>query len=123
VLVSVPTPLYPKIFGRRFHSAIGHLHEGFTLHDVDGWFAGLERVRFRYSTGPVTWPGVMLYYRLPSHWQADGGFLRRFANSLAILVSLPFRLLDPWNGRSVSCSLFVEYMKPHTARRAGGERP
>jgi SAM-dependent methyltransferase len=120
VLVSVPTPLYPGIFGRRFHTAIGHLHEGFSLRDVDRWFAGLDRVRFRYSTGPLTWPGVVLYYRLGSHGHVTGGILRRAANALATVLSLPFRWLDAWNGRSVSCSLFAEYVKPHVAGRQEG---
>lgn len=114
VLISVPTPLYPKMFGRRFHEDIGHLHDGFFLEDIDRMFAGLRQIRYRYSTGPLSWPGVWLYYRLPTI--GTHTTLRRRANRLLDMFrtwgSLPFRFFDYWNARSLSCSLFVEYTKP-----------
>lgn len=34
LLVSVPTPRYPIVFGREFHDAIGHVRDGYTLDDL-----------------------------------------------------------------------------------------
>jgi len=113
VLVSVPTRLYPRIFGRAYHEHVGHCHDGFRLDELDGLFAGLERVRYRYSTGPLTWPGAALYYRLQT-W-SDGErphmSLTRLARWLVVMFAMPFRFLDFWNGKNVSCSLFAEYVK------------
>lgn len=35
LLVSVPTPLFPRIFGRRFHKEIGHLVDGLEVRSLD----------------------------------------------------------------------------------------
>jgi len=113
LLVSVPTTLYPSVFGRKFHREVGHLHDGFGLTDLDRFFGSLERVWSSYSTGPFSWPGVALYYRVPNA-KSDNFVLRKLAstaNLLRILSSVPFRYLDFWNGAHVSCSLFVEYRK------------
>jgi SAM-dependent methyltransferase len=113
VLISVPTPLYPKIFGRAYHCAVGHVHDGYTLAAIDRLFAGMERLTYAYSTGPLSWPGVMVSYRLaartPPHRRTV--FSRAIAWTVAILAT-PFRLVDWWNGPGVSCSLFVAYGKP-----------
>jgi SAM-dependent methyltransferase len=111
VLVSVPTRLYPRVFGRAYHEHVGHLHEGFALDDLDQWFAGLERVRYRYSTGPMTWAGAALYYRVFASSTGQGPFTLA-VRRLAALLSIPFRFLDFWNGKSISCSLFAEYVRP-----------
>jgi SAM-dependent methyltransferase len=110
LIVSVPTHLYPRLFGRRYHEQIGHLRDGFDLGEADALFAGLQRVRFRYAVGPLSWPGVLLCYRLP--WYAAPTLLRRAFGVLVNVVSAPFRAIDLWNGSTVSCSLFVEYAKP-----------
>jgi SAM-dependent methyltransferase len=110
VIVSVPTRLYPRLFGRRYHERIGHLRDGFDLRETDALFAGLQRVRFRYAVGPLSWPGVLLCYRLP--WYERPTLLRRALGVLVNVVSAPFRAIDLWNGSKVSCSLFVEYAKP-----------
>jgi ubiquinone/menaquinone biosynthesis C-methylase UbiE len=34
VIISVPTPNYPKVFGRDFHNGIGHVREGYWLEDI-----------------------------------------------------------------------------------------
>lgn len=116
VLISVPTPLYPKIFGRAYHTSVGHVRDGYTLAAVDRLFAPLQRLSHAYSTGPLSWPGVMVSYRFAAR-RPPG---RRTALTSVIvwarvLLALPFRLVDWWNGPSVSCSLFVAYTKPPTA--------
>lgn len=102
--VSVPTPLYPKVLGRNFHESIGHLHDGFGLREVESFFRELKPLRYVYSTGLLTWPGVALFYR----WRAQARVLRL----LKIFVTLPFRYIDWVNGPRISCSLFVEFLKP-----------
>ena len=34
IVVSAPTPAYPRFFGREFHSAIGHVRDGYTSHEI-----------------------------------------------------------------------------------------
>ena len=112
VLVSVPTRLYPRVFGRAYHEHVGHLHEGFVLDDLDQWFAGLERVRYRYSTGPLTWAGAAaLYYRvLARSTGARPLHSSRQRVRGAAVDSVSFSgLLER---ESVSCSLFAEYVRP-----------
>jgi SAM-dependent methyltransferase len=104
LLVSVPTPLYPRVFGRRFHDEIGHLHDGFPLEYLDTAFSGLERLRSSYSTGVLTWPGIRIFYG----WHAKG----KFVTAAKVLSTLPFRYLDWFNGPRRSCSLFAEFRKP-----------
>jgi SAM-dependent methyltransferase len=110
LVVSLPTRLYPRLFGRRYHRLIGHLWDGFDLREVDALFTGLQRVRFQYAVGPLSWPGVLLCYRLP--WYEQRTLLGRAYGALVNVISIPFRVLDVWNGSKVSCSLFVEYRKP-----------
>jgi SAM-dependent methyltransferase len=102
--VSVPTPLYPRVFGRHFHESIGHLHDGFGLDEVEGFFKGLKPLRRVYSTGLLTWPGVALFYR----WRAQARILKL----LRLIITLPFRYIDWVNGPRSSCSIFVEFIKP-----------
>ncbi len=115
VLISVPTPLYARVFGRRYHVGIGHLHEGFTLEQLDELFTGLERGLVRYSTGPLSWPGVFLTYRLFYAGEKGGSSVAAPWGAIAAALSAPFRWLDSWNGKKVSCSMFVEYKKTSTA--------
>lgn len=44
LLVSVPTPNYPKWFGRQFHEAVGHLRDGFWKEDVEALLDGTSLV-------------------------------------------------------------------------------
>jgi len=114
LLVSVPMRRYPRVFGRTYHARVGHCHDGFELDELDRLFAGLNRVHHRYSTGPLTWPGAALHYRLQawSHVEDRSMSLARLARWLVVMCAMPFRFLDFWNGKNVSCSLFVEYVKP-----------
>jgi SAM-dependent methyltransferase len=113
VLVSVPTPLYPRIFGRAYHEAVGHVRDGFTLAQIDHLFAGLQRLIYSYSTGPLSWPGVVVSYRLGARMSTrPPTTLTRAIVWSAAIFATPFRLVDWWNGPRVSCSLFVAYRKP-----------
>ena len=69
LVVSVPSPLYPAVFGRRFHEQIGHVRDGYWAEDLS---AKLERAGFavethRYYTGPAVARACRLFYasRMP----------------------------------------------------------
>lgn len=121
VLISVPTPLYPKIFGRAYHTAIGHVRDGYSLAAIDRLFAGLQRLGYAYSTGPLSWPGVMVSYRLAARTPPRTILMRAIVWAAAVLAT-PFRLVDWWNGPGISCSLFVAYCKPNVDSRVTAQR-
>jgi 2-polyprenyl-3-methyl-5-hydroxy-6-metoxy-1,4-benzoquinol methylase len=106
VLVSVPTPRYPRVFGQEFHKAVGHLVEGYDLTTLNALAPkDLRLVQYRYSTGFFASAPCALFYRV----------LRRLPNSTLIsllrLCTLPFTAVDFLNGPRHSCSLFVAYQK------------
>jgi SAM-dependent methyltransferase len=53
LVVSVPTPRYPRIFGREFHEKLGHVRDGYWLEDLQAKLAshGLRVIEHRYYTG------------------------------------------------------------------------
>lgn len=53
LVVSVPTPRYPLVFGRRFHEHLGHVREGYWVEDLEPMLteAGLTITNYRYYTG------------------------------------------------------------------------
>jgi SAM-dependent methyltransferase len=54
MVVSVPTPLYPKVFGREMHERIGHLLDGYTAETLTALFpTTYSRIETDYSTGPI----------------------------------------------------------------------
>lgn len=106
VLVSVPTPRYPKVFGQEFHKAVGHLVEGYALGTLNALVPkDLILVHHRYSTGVLAAAPCALFYRV----------LRRLPNSIPVLLlrlcTLPFTAFDCLNGPNRSCSLFAAYQK------------
>jgi 2-polyprenyl-3-methyl-5-hydroxy-6-metoxy-1,4-benzoquinol methylase len=52
LIISVPTPNYPKYFGQRFANAIGHVREGYTIKDVEKLLkmTGFEIIKWSYHT-------------------------------------------------------------------------
>jgi len=103
-LVSVPTPLYPKFFGRKFHERIGHLKDGYSISELDNLFDRIncERVFFKYNTGLISNLGCFLYYNLLD-------FNNRYLNLFKSLILYPFKFFDFYNSNKVSCSLFAVY--------------
>ena len=55
-LVSVPTPLYPKYFGYKFHREIGHLVDGYSLDVLAKMFNDIncEIIFYKFNTGIVS---------------------------------------------------------------------
>jgi SAM-dependent methyltransferase len=66
LVVSVPTPRYPHVFGRKFHEHLGHVREGYWLEDLKSKLAdaGLEVVEHRYYTGKWVSRACRLFYGL-----------------------------------------------------------
>jgi 2-polyprenyl-3-methyl-5-hydroxy-6-metoxy-1,4-benzoquinol methylase len=106
VLVSVPTPRYPLVFGRRFHESIGHLVDGYTLDTLNALMPdNLRLVHFNYNTGLFASALCALYYR----WLLKVR-LRKIGPALR-LIPLLFQRWDPLNGPARSSSLFAVYRK------------
>lgn len=63
-IVSVPTPKYPKVFGRQWHESIGHLVDGYNKIDIDRFFRkiNLKCEYFEYNTGLLGNVGAYIFY-------------------------------------------------------------
>jgi 2-polyprenyl-3-methyl-5-hydroxy-6-metoxy-1,4-benzoquinol methylase len=106
VLVSVPTPRYPRVFGREMHERIGHLLDGYTEETLSALFpANYRMVQVRYSTGKAASMLCALQAR---------GIARVPGEQLRWLLSTPLLALkgiDFGNGPDTSASLFAVFEK------------
>lgn len=52
LIISVPTPLYPKYFGYEFANKIGHVRDGYTIEELEELLteSGFEIVNWSYHT-------------------------------------------------------------------------
>lgn len=64
LVVSVPTPRYPQVFGREFHEHLGHVRDGYWLEDLEQKLgeAGLSVVEHRYYTGKWVSRACRVFY-------------------------------------------------------------
>lgn len=64
LVVSVPTPNYPKVFGRKFHEHLGHVREGYWLEDIKPKLerAGFTVQQHRYYTGKQVSTAAHAFY-------------------------------------------------------------
>jgi hypothetical protein len=109
-ILSVPTPLYPRIMGRQFHEDVGHLVDGYGIDQLNALVPPNYRmVSSQYTTGPLTWPACYFFYRYVRHLSS------RLSRTVARLAYYPVRYLDLLNGPDMSVSLFVVYQKMPTA--------
>jgi SAM-dependent methyltransferase len=54
MVISVPTPRYPHVFGREMQERIGHLVDGYTADTLTDLLPSkYSRIETRYSTGPI----------------------------------------------------------------------
>lgn len=106
LLVSVPTPLYPHVFGRKFHEQIGHVRDGYMLQSLKEACSDFVVESYKYSTGPLAIPFCAFYYRVATR-------LPRKLCSLIGFVMTPFSVLDIWHPPALSCSLFA-VLRPAT---------
>ena len=102
-IVSVPTPNYPKVFGRTFHEKIGHLRDGFTKIELENLFRQVngKLIYYTYNTGVFSSLGCAIYYRILSN--------NSYLNMLNGIALSPFRFLDIYNSEKLSCSLFAVF--------------
>lgn len=105
-VISLPTPLYPKIFGKKFAAEIGHLVDGYSLSRLDELFKNIncKRIIYKYNTGLFSNIGCWLYYNKLN-------FNNGYINLLKQFILYPFRFLDFYNNSKISCSLFAVYQK------------
>jgi 2-polyprenyl-3-methyl-5-hydroxy-6-metoxy-1,4-benzoquinol methylase len=118
ILVSVPTPRYPQVFGRRFANAIGHLVDGYEIGDLAGMVPqGYRLIAWKYNTGALASALCALHFRL----------LRRLrVPVLARALQVPGLLLSgaDWiNGRRVSSGVFAAFEKPSDQQSEEIEAP
>lgn len=104
-VVSVPTPLYPKFFGREFHLKMGHVVDGLVEEDLDKVFSknGFKRISSKYNTGLFASLFCAFYYRMVCRVS------NKYLNFLLTMASHSARTLDLINGRRFSSSLFAVY--------------
>lgn len=110
VFVSVPTNLYKKVFGEKFHLKVGHVKDGYTLDEIKYLFSkfGFDIFNYEYNTGLVSNIACSIYYRtLPSN---------KYLRVLLFILLFPFVKLDLLNNEKISSSLFV-VLKKHGASK------
>ena len=106
--VSVPTKLYPKVFGCAYHHKVGHVRDGYTVEELEALFnaAGARLISYSYATGMVARIGCFAYYRLNTG--------SNLLNAIIGLLLLPFRYVDVGNSKDVSCSVFGVFVQGHS---------
>lgn len=106
LLISVPTPRYPRVLGREFHEAVGHVRDGFTLEDLSSVIGpSYERMETSYNTGLLASFACFLFYRVVPKIRSRKVVI---FGTLGLHV---FRLLDWVNGAKVSASLWAAFKK------------
>ena len=106
-IVSVPTRLYSKIFGRDFCKKIGHIIDGYSIEELDELFRNsidCIRMIYEYNTGIFSKIGCYLYYNKLN-------FNNKYFNFLVHFILYPFKFTDFYNNSKISCSLFAVYKK------------
>lgn len=106
LLVSVPTPIYSRIFGQQFHEWVGHVRNGYTRKELLKECSQFVCIRYSYNTGPLFWIPCALSYRIIRHIKNYRA--QTFLNYLLV----PFAKLDLWHPANYSCSLFAEFERP-----------
>jgi len=70
LIISVPTPNYPKYFGYDFANKIGHVRDGYTIEDLEKLLhrSGFEIIEYHYHTNFLSSYFCELWYKygLPS---------------------------------------------------------
>ncbi len=100
--ISAPTPLYPTVFGRRFHNEIGHVRDGYPLSGLAERLgaAGLVVTTARQNSGWASWLIMAPWYRFGiRHAQHRG--LKLMGRLLLVLLGLILRqvqFLDRFGG-------------------------
>jgi len=107
VVISVPTPNYPKFFGYEFHKEIGHVRDGYWHEEIEDLLDhhGIRVTEYSYYTWYPASLACALFYRYlrKNKW---GALASPFLNLVSHLDAMwPIR----W--ASVACSLVVKAKK------------
>ena len=104
VLVSVPTPNYPRFFGKDFHLEIGHIRDGY-------WLEDLARLLSKHNLSVIS---HTYYTWVPSAFMCGMFYRYLRKNKISFLLSpilntLSFLdILWPVRNPKFSCSLLVK---------------
>ena len=64
LVISVPSPRYPMVFGRRFHDELGHVRDGYLIADIQAKLdrAGFDVERYHHYTGKAVSRACQVFY-------------------------------------------------------------
>ncbi|NDA63399.1 MAG: methyltransferase domain-containing protein [Chitinophagia bacterium] len=112
VIISVPTTLYSRYFGKEFHNKVGHVRDGFTLEELTDLLekSNLSVDTINYNTGFLASLLCYFYYNLLDKLNVNA----RFKAVIGWILSI-FSFCDYINGPHASCSMFL------VAHRQGSE--
>jgi 2-polyprenyl-3-methyl-5-hydroxy-6-metoxy-1,4-benzoquinol methylase len=67
LVISVPTPLYPKYFGEKFANEVGHVRDGYTLDEMSTLLnkSGMEILDYKYNTKKLGKVIAKIWYKSP----------------------------------------------------------
>lgn len=101
LIISVPTPNYPKIFGQEFADSIGHLRPGYFLPELSELLtdAGFKVVDYSYYTGLISQFFCGIIYKFFKN--------NRYLNWLFYPIFSLICLLDFWGNDTRAASLAV----------------
>ncbi|MCL5671642.1 MAG: class I SAM-dependent methyltransferase [Acidobacteria bacterium] len=109
VLLSVPTPNYPRVFGWHFHKAVGHVRDGYRQDQLESIVreCGFEVGLCRPYTYPPSASGCFIFYR----WLLK---IHGLPTILSPLLDLICRLDCVWPVRTerFACSIALKASKP-----------
>lgn len=108
MIISVPTPNYPKFFGFDFHKEIGHVRDGYTLSEINGLLkkVGMCISKFEYYTFFPSSICCAVFYRYLRKKGKLGTFLSPFLNVISYLD-----YVWPLRQEKFACSLVLEARK------------
>lgn len=108
MIISVPTPNYPRFFGYEFHREIGHMVDGYVISNVDSLLkdVGLYITKYEYYTWFPSSIMCAAFYRYLRKKGKLGVVLSPILNVLSY-----FDLLWPLRTEKFACSLVVEARK------------
>lgn len=113
ILLSVPTPNYPRVFGWRFHKAVGHVRDGYRQDQLESIVreCGFEIQLCSPYTYPPSASGCFVFYR----WLLK---IRGLPTILSPLLDLVCRLDCVWPIRTerFACSIALKASKPINPR-------
>ncbi len=109
VILSVPTPNYPRVFGWRFHSSVGHVREGYWQRNLESLFraTGFEINACKPYTFPPSALACSIFYRL---LLGKRGLPALFSPLLDLVCRLD--LLWPVRTERFACSIALKASKP-----------